>query len=99
MAETDHELKAVPERAALPTVFKVNMADGMPPHSPAELEQLEQETGKTFEQLGGTEASTASQERLLIYFGLRRLGYEPTWEEAGHVLLDYQAPDPLDDGS
>jgi hypothetical protein len=84
-----------PERKPLPEIVKLDLSEGMPPHSPIELELLEQQTGRTFEKLTGEEASGADRERALIWLRLRRLGYEPTWQEVGTILIDYVMPDPL----
>ena len=56
-------------------------------------------TGRSYFELAGGDAPAEDQERVMVWLALRRLGYEPTWEEAEHVLLDFQTPDPTKGGS
>ena len=49
-------------------------------------------TGRNIAELTAEDEGEA--ERLLVWFTLRRLGFDPTWEEAGDVLVNYVTPDP-----
>jgi hypothetical protein len=79
----------------LPEMIEIDPAAPMPPHSPRESGLLEEMTGKDFTALVGEEASTRDREKVLVWFRLRRLGFEPTWEEVDDVLIDYRTPDPI----
>ena len=99
MADTD--VVRLPEPRAnikLPELIDLDMDEGMPPHSPRELSMLRASTGKGFQDLIGPDALDEDRERVLIWFKLRRLGYEPTWEEAEEVLINYVQPNPPKDG-
>jgi hypothetical protein len=70
----------------------------MPPHSPRETSLLREMTGKGFQELAGEGADDGDRERVLVWFKLRRLGYEPSWEEVGDVLIDYVGANPPSSG-
>ena len=88
------EVVHLPERRPLPEVVEIDVSVGMPPHSPRETSLLREQTGRGFQELAGEDADDGDRERVMVWFKLRRLGYEPTWEEAGDVLIDYTMPDP-----
>jgi hypothetical protein len=88
----------LPERKQLPELVEIDVNTGMPPHSPRETSLLRELTGKGFQELAGEDADDGDRERVLVWFKLRRLGYEPTWEEAGDVLIDYVAANPPSGG-
>jgi hypothetical protein len=81
-------------RPPLPDVVDIDMTAGLPPHSPRETTLLQQMTGRTFVELAGEDADHGDRETVLVWFRLRRLGFEPTWEEAQNVLINYQAANP-----
>lgn len=92
------ELVKLPERRELPEVVELNTDEGMPPHSPRETSMLKQMTGSSFAELVGPDADDGDRECVLVWFKLRRLGYEPTFEEARDVLVRYVQPDPTSGG-
>ena len=66
----------------------------MPLHTPREMSLLAAMSGKQFQELGGENADPGDREAMLAWFTLRRLGFEPTWDEACDVLIDYKLPNP-----
>lgn len=88
-----------PQRPALPDVIEIDPTEGMPPHSARETSLLAQLSGKKLEELVGDNADQGDRERVLVWFRLRRLGYEPTWDEAGDVLINYVLPNPPSGGA
>lgn len=88
--ENTENLTSLPKRR-LPEVVELDPAAGLPPHSPRETALLEEQSGKSFEELGN---SVSNGERLLVWFTLRRMGYEPTWDEAADVLIRYVTANP-----
>jgi hypothetical protein len=61
-----------------------------PKHTPREMQIVEAEIGKA-----GQDMTAGEGEQALVFFALRRLGYEPTWDDAADVFLDADTPDPL----
>jgi len=62
----------------------------MPMHTPRETSLLKAMTGRSLTELtAGEDADDGDRERVLVWFALRRLGFEPTWEQAGDVLVSY----------
>ena len=60
-----------------------------PRHTAREMQMVEAELGKSIADL------TAGQgEQVMVFFHLRRLGYDPTFEQAADVLVDQAEPDP-----
>ena len=55
----------------------------MPMHTPRETSLLKAMSGMTIADMTGDGADPGDGERMLVWFALRRLGFEPTWEEAG----------------
>ena len=96
MGESD--LARLPDKRTLPEVVEIDVGGGMPMHSPRETSLLREMTGRGFQELAGENADDGDRERVLVWFKLRRLGYEPTWEDAGDVLIDYVTPDPSTSG-
>ena len=85
----------MPERAKpLPDVVEIDVTAGMPPHTARETSLLTSMTGRDYQALAGEGANDGDRERVIVWFTLRRLGYEPSWEEAGDVLIRYVQPDP-----
>jgi hypothetical protein len=97
MAENE-PVARLPERRQLPDSVQFDVNAGMPPHSPRETSLLKEMTGRSFQELAGEGADDGDREQVLVWFKLRRLGYEPTWEEAGDVLIDYVATNPSSGG-
>jgi hypothetical protein len=94
------EPEAVTEisKRRLPEVVEFDVNAGMPPHSPRETSMLKEMTGRSFQELAGEGADDGDRERVLVWFKLRRLGFEPTWEETGDVLIEYVTPNPPSGG-
>ena len=93
MAEAEQvvtPLGVLPEKVKVPTSL-----------TPNEMRRLKGLTGKSLGELLGGDAEDMDQApdriQALVYCGLRRAGYEPTWEQAGDVSPDTeQVPaDPL----
>jgi hypothetical protein len=97
MAEPEAVTEIIKRR--LPEVVEFDVNAGMPPHSPRETAMLKEMTGRSFQELAGEGADDGDRERVLVWFKLRRLGYEPSWEEAGDVLIDYVTPNPPSGGA
>ena len=89
----------LPERRQLPEAITIDPAAGIPPHSPREMSLLAEMTGRQLDELAGEGADQGDRECLLVWFTLRRLGFEPTWEEARDQLVNYVLPNPLGDAS
>lgn len=81
------------QRPPMPEIVEVDPSS-MPPHSPRELTLLKAMTGRGFQELVNEDADDGDRATVLIWFKLRRLGFDPTWEEAGNVLIQYVTPDP-----
>jgi hypothetical protein len=94
----DADVMPMPQRRAMPEMVELDPAAGMPPHSPAEMSLLREMTGKPLAELVGEEGDDGDKEAVLIWFTLRRLGYEPTWEEARNQLVSYVTPTPPSGG-
>jgi hypothetical protein len=97
MADTEAEsveAQAPQNGRALPVQIDVDPQDAMPPHSPRETSMLTAMTGKGFQELVGDGADDGDRERVMVWFTLRRLGYQPSWEDAADVLINYTMPDP-----
>lgn len=94
MAEPELVRETVTPRRAIPDVVDVDISAGLPPHSARETSLLRDLTGRGFSELAGEDADEGDRERVIVWFTLRRLGYEPTWEEAGDVLIRYVTPGP-----
>lgn len=84
---------------ALPTLVEINPQEGIPPHSPKEMTLLRELTGRDFTDLVAEGADQGDRERVIVWFKLRRLGYAPSWDEAGDVLVHYRVADPPSGGS
>ena len=80
-----------PAKQEMPEMVTINPAS-LPRHTPNEVRLLKQMTGKTYTELAGEDAAREDQEQVMLWVALRRLGYEPTWEEAGDVVLDFNTP-------
>jgi hypothetical protein len=84
----------LPGRRQLPEMIEIDPKAPMPPHSPRETALLKKLSGKSFPELVGEDADDADREKVLVWFKLRRLGYEPGWDEVDDILIDYREPDP-----
>lgn len=72
----------------LPESVRVDPAHP-PKHTPREMQLVESFMGKN------AEAMTIGEgEQAIAFFALRRLGYEPTWDDAADVFVDAVAMDP-----
>ena len=60
-----------------------------PRHTPREMQMAE-----TFSAKSAQDWTAGEAEQALVFFVLRRLGFAPTWEQAGDVLIESDAPDP-----
>jgi hypothetical protein len=90
----DADVAHLRQNVKLPEKVELHLDEGMPPHSPRETSMLRDLTGKGFQELVGEGADDGDREAVMVWFKLRRLGYEPTFEEARDVLIEYVAPDP-----
>lgn len=77
----------------LPAILEIE-AGGIPVHTPRETALLKAMSGKDFTELVGEGAEQSDRERALAWFTLRRLGFEPTWEDTEDVLIDFKMPNP-----
>ena len=75
-------------RATLPTELKID-ATQTPKHTPREMDRIEAMAGKPI-----SDFTPGMAERMAVWLHLRRLGYDPTWEEAADVLVEFVTPDP-----
>jgi hypothetical protein len=98
MAESEPVAQLRKQHDPLPEVIEFDTSAGMPPHSPRETSMLKEMTGRSFQELAGENADAGDREQVLVWFKLRRLGFEPSWEEAGDVLIDYVTPNPPSGG-
>ena len=73
---------------ALPATIKVDPRHP-PKHTPREMQLVESFLGKN------AEAMTIGEgEQAIAFFALRRLGHDPTWEQAGDVFVEAETPNP-----
>lgn len=72
----------------LPTTIELDPAH-LPRHTPREMQLVEAELGKP-----AGEMTVGEGEQAMAFFALRRLGYDPSWEQAGDVLVDQVTPGP-----
>lgn len=72
--------------------------------TPNEMRTLKEKTGRSLNELlgGDAEDMDAAPDRIqaLVWIQLRRNGHDPSWEDAGDVLPEYETvePDPTSDG-
>ena len=61
-----------------------------------DMRALRKATGKTMEELMGENAADEDRLQAVAWLELRRQGYEPTWEQAGELALQFETevPDP-----
>jgi len=95
MAKSEAVTKLRPE--PLPTSITIdttNMAEVA--MAPNELRELKRATGRSMTELMGDEGDDADRLQVMVWLRLRRDGHRPSWDEAGEVLVIYQAdaPDP-----
>ena len=84
-----------PARRELPetVIIDPNVA---PRFTADELELLEEDPGKTLEELMGEGSKSSLKMRTIAWLKLRRMGFtDVTWQEAGAVILDFEVP-PVD---
>jgi len=91
MSAAEPPLRSVPR---LPESVRIDAKNPIPPHSPRELAIIEDGSGLTFQELVGEDARHSNRERVMVFLALRRLGFEPTWDDTLDVMVDYVAPDP-----
>lgn len=72
----------------LPTELKIDPTQP-PKHTPREMDRVEAMAGMPI-----NDFSPGLAERMAVWLHLRRLGFDPTWEQAADVLVDYVTPDP-----
>ena len=77
----------------LPEVVDISTTE-MPMHTPRETALIRSLTGKSVLELTGEDAADEDRERVLVWFALRRLGFEPTWDDTLDVLIRFSMPDP-----
>ena len=98
MAESDvtEQLEPVDRngRRPMPAEVELDPTAGFPPHTARETSLLGELAGRPFTELVGDDSDQGDKERVLVWFALRRLGYEPSWDEAADVLIHYRTPDP-----
>jgi len=64
-----------------------------PAHTPREIGLVSGFLGKEWGAMTAAEADQAG-----VWLTLRRLGYDPTWDQALDVLVDYRTADPTNGG-
>ena len=84
--------EALTTSTGLPTTIELDPAAGMPPYSPRELSLIEEYTGKDFDKI----SSGGDRMRVMVWLHLRRLGFDPSWEDAAEVLIEHPTPNPSD---
>jgi hypothetical protein len=87
MVEPLHRLDPPPQ--ALPESVDIDLSVGLPPHSPRELQMIEDWTGQSFEDLLGPDARQSDREMVMGWLTLRRLGYQPDWEAMRDILIRF----------
>lgn len=88
------ELAPVP-RMPLPRSIPIDIAGSLTPN---EMRALKAHTGRSLTELLGGDPENLDEApdrvQAIVYVQLRREGYDPTWDEAGDVLPDYQKAEP-----
>ena len=84
-------VRALPER--LPTEVTVSQKPDVR-FSPNQMRQLKAETGQTMNDLMGEGATEENRMQGLVWLELKRLGYDPSWDEAGDVVVKFEADEP-----
>lgn len=88
MADSDIVTQNGPVPKDLPTEVDID-AERPPRHTPREMSLVESMAGKRFQDFGIGEA-----EQAMAWFQLRRLGFDPTWEQAGDIFVNTVTLDP-----
>jgi hypothetical protein len=77
----------------LPEVVEISTTE-MPMHTPRETALIRAMSGKSVLELTGEDAADDERERVLVWFALRRLGFQPSWDDTQDVLIRFVMPDP-----
>jgi hypothetical protein len=78
----------------LPTEVVIDPNHPIPPHNARDVGILKGLTGKTFTELMGSEGDDETRMAVTIWLHLRRMGFDPTLDEAAEVLIRYEEPTP-----
>jgi hypothetical protein len=91
----------LPAEQPPPLPESLTITHGFAPRlSSNQMRALRTETGKGMDELMGESASDEDRVQTFVWFELRRLGYQATWEQAGDVEVEFQTeqpPDPTND--
>jgi len=79
---------AAADRHPLPDTVAIDPAHP-PKHTPREMQMVESFLAKNAEEM-----TIGEGEQAVAWFALRRLGYDPSWEEASDVFVDQVPLDP-----
>jgi hypothetical protein len=91
---TGTDLQQVDGRRPLPEMIELDPEEGMPPHSPREMSMVQAELGCSPDEV----TDVGDAEAMLVWFKLRRMGYDPTFEEARDVIVKQVVPTPPNAG-
>lgn|SRR5262245_28761015 len=84
------DLTPVPNERELPAEVEIDPS-AMPAHTPREMSLIQAMTGRSVTEIN----DDGDRERMFVWFTLRRLGYEPSWDDCADVLIRYKTtPDP-----
>jgi len=81
MAATDNALTSLP----LPTQVTIDPASA-PLHTPREMGLISSFLGKAWADMDAHEAEQAG-----VWLALRRMGFDPAWDDAADILVEYRA--------
>ena len=87
MAQPERFVTPVPE--PLPAEVEIDLSSPMVPHTSAEITMLKVMTGKRYQELVGEGADDGERFQVMVWLRLRRLGFQPTWAEAGDVVIKW----------
>jgi hypothetical protein len=78
----------------VPESVQLTPANAAPRLTPNEMRLLRKETGFDLMELMGEDANADDRTQLLVWAYLRRNGYDPTWDQAGDVIVEWAEVDP-----